>query len=157
MQIQQAKWCSGLDESNPLVSTKSWGEKTPSQLTEDYLSAVYKHIMYMLEQKLGSAMLRTIPMEFSLTVPAIWTEAAKDKTLRAWKKAGFREDQVVSLVSEPVLPSSISLFSSRCDFLLVAKCGRKQQPSTQSMGWIRTALPLEIALCFVMPAEERLI
>ncbi|KAL4988050.1 hypothetical protein BDW68DRAFT_197008 [Aspergillus falconensis] len=92
----------GLDESNPLVSTKSWGDKTPDQLTEDYLSSIYKHIMYTLEQKLGAALLRTIPMEFSLTVPAIWTEAAKDKTLKAWKKAtGDAKEQVVSLVSEP--------------------------------------------------------
>ncbi|KAL4758710.1 Hsp70 family protein [Aspergillus foveolatus] len=92
----------GLDESNPLVSTKSWGDKTPEQLTELYLSSIYKHIMYTLDQKLGSALLRTIPMEFSLTVPAIWTEAAKDKTLKAWKKAsGGAKEQVISLVSEP--------------------------------------------------------
>jgi molecular chaperone DnaK (HSP70) len=61
--------------------------------------------MYTLDQKLGSALLRTIPMEFSLTVPAIWTEAAKDKTLKAWKKAsGDSKEQVISLVSEPVCP-----------------------------------------------------
>ncbi|RDW70452.1 Hsp70 family protein [Aspergillus mulundensis] len=101
----------GLDESNPLVSTKSWGDKTPDQLAEDYLSAIHKHIMYSLEQKLGAALLRTIPLEFSLTVPAIWTEAAKDKTLKAWRKASSgtststntpeSKEQVVHLVSEP--------------------------------------------------------
>ncbi|KAL4813417.1 hypothetical protein BDW67DRAFT_177860 [Aspergillus spinulosporus] len=92
----------GLDESNHLVLTKSWGDKTSEQLTEDYLSSIYKHIMYTLDQKLGSALLKTIPMEFSLTVPAIWTEAAKDKTLKAWKKAsGSKKKQVISLVSEP--------------------------------------------------------
>ncbi|KAL4786295.1 hypothetical protein BJX76DRAFT_355201, partial [Aspergillus varians] len=92
----------GLDESNPLVSTKSWGDKTPAELTEDYLSALYKQILYTLEQKLGAALLRTIPLEFSLTVPAIWTEAAKDKTLKACQKAGFiKNGEDISLVSEP--------------------------------------------------------
>ncbi|KAL4960816.1 Hsp70 family protein [Aspergillus stella-maris] len=92
----------GLDESNPLVSTKSWGDKTPEQLAEDYLTALYKHIMYTLEQKLGAALLRTIPLEFSLTVPAIWTEAAKDKTLKACQRAGFiKNNEEISLVSEP--------------------------------------------------------
>ncbi|KAL4907139.1 hypothetical protein BDW74DRAFT_166661 [Aspergillus multicolor] len=98
----------GLDESNPLVSTKSWGDKTPDQLASDYLSAIHAHIMYSLEQKLGAALLRTIPLEFSLTVPAIWTEAAKDKTLKAWKKASSysttspeTKEPLVHLVSEP--------------------------------------------------------
>ena len=58
--------------------------------------------MYTLEQKLGAALLRTIPLEFSLTVPAIWTEAAKDKTLKACQRAGFiKENEEISLVSEP--------------------------------------------------------
>ncbi|KAL4946804.1 hypothetical protein BDV06DRAFT_229684 [Aspergillus oleicola] len=92
----------GLDESNPLVSTKSWGDKTPEKLAEDYLTALHKHIMYTLEQKLGAALLRTIPLEFSLTVPAIWTEAAKDKTLKACQRAGFiKGNEEISLVSEP--------------------------------------------------------
>ncbi|KAL4886656.1 hypothetical protein BJY04DRAFT_178102 [Aspergillus karnatakaensis] len=91
----------GLDESNPLVSTKSWGDKTPEKLAEDYLTALYKHIIYSLEQKLGAALIRTIPLEFSLTVPAIWTEAAKDKTLKACQKAGLKVNEAISLVSEP--------------------------------------------------------
>lgn len=70
--------------------------------------------MYTLEQKLGAALLRTIPLEFSLTVPAIWTEAAKDKTLKACQKAGFiKNNEDISLVSEPVrkpfFPSFFSL------------------------------------------------
>jgi hypothetical protein len=60
--------------------------------------------MYTLEQKLGAALLRTIPLQFSLTVPAIWTEAAKDKTLKACQKAGFKSDEPISLCSEPVSP-----------------------------------------------------
>jgi molecular chaperone DnaK (HSP70) len=58
--------------------------------------------MYMLEQKLGAAVLRTIPIEFCLTVPAIWSEAAKEKTLKACQKAGIESESEILLVSEPV-------------------------------------------------------
>jgi hypothetical protein len=35
--------------------------------------------MYTLEQKVGAAVLRIIPIEFCLTVPAIWSEIAKQR------------------------------------------------------------------------------
>ncbi|KAF4626038.1 hypothetical protein G7Y89_g12118 [Cudoniella acicularis] len=77
------------------------GEKTPEELTTDYLSELYKHLMYTLEQQLGAAILRTIPLEFCLTVPAIWSELAKENTLKACKKAGIKSKSEILLVSEP--------------------------------------------------------
>lgn len=61
-----------------------------------------EHLMYTLDQKLGASILRTIPIEFCLTVPAIWTEVAKEKTLRACQKAGLKSESEILLVSEPV-------------------------------------------------------
>jgi molecular chaperone DnaK (HSP70) len=58
--------------------------------------------MYTLEQKVGAGVLRTIPLEFCLTVPAIWSEVAKEKTLKACQKAGVKSESEISLVSEPV-------------------------------------------------------
>jgi molecular chaperone DnaK (HSP70) len=58
--------------------------------------------MYTLEQQVGAAILRTIPLEFCLTVPAIWSEAAKEKTLKACQKAGLKSNSEILLVSEPV-------------------------------------------------------
>lgn len=58
--------------------------------------------MYTLEQKLGPSILRTIPMQFCLTVPAIWSEIARGKTLNACHKAGIKSDSEILLVSEPV-------------------------------------------------------
>ena len=54
--------------------------------------------MYNLEQKVGASILRTIPIEFCLTVPAIWSEVA----LRACQKAGLKSSSKILLVSEPV-------------------------------------------------------
>jgi molecular chaperone DnaK (HSP70) len=74
----------------------------PEQLARDYLSALKNHLLYTLDQKLGAAF-RSVALEFVLTVPAIWSEVAKEKTLRACQSAGFRADVPISLVSEPVI------------------------------------------------------
>lgn len=78
------------------------GEKSAEELTTDYLAEVYKHVLYTLEQKIGAVILRTIPIEFCLTVPAIWSEAAKEKTLKACQKAGLNSESEIMLASEPV-------------------------------------------------------
>jgi len=78
------------------------GQKSSEELTTDYLTELYKHLMYTLEQKLGASILRTVPLEFCLTVPAIWSEVAKEKTLKACQNAGFTSDAEILLVSEPV-------------------------------------------------------
>lgn len=57
--------------------------------------------MYTLEQKLGAAILRTVPLSFCLTVPAIWSELAKEKTLKACKNAGITSESDIMIVSEP--------------------------------------------------------
>lgn len=77
-------------------------QKTPQVLTTDYLTELAKHLMYTLEEKLGAAILRTIPIDFCLTVPAIWSEVAKEQTLKACKKAGLKSQSEILLVSEPV-------------------------------------------------------
>ncbi|KAG0646476.1 hypothetical protein D0Z07_7532 [Hyphodiscus hymeniophilus] len=75
--------------------------RTSDGLTTDYLTELVKHLMYTLEQKIGNTTLETTPIEFCLTVPAIWSEAAKDKTLKACQAAGLKSKTEILLVSEP--------------------------------------------------------
>jgi molecular chaperone DnaK (HSP70) len=83
--------------------TAAAGDKlSPEALSTAYLSALNNHLMYTLEQKLGASILRTIPIEYCLTVPAIWSEVAKEKTLQAARKAGLKGVGNIMLVSEPV-------------------------------------------------------
>ena len=91
----------GIDENKPSVAGAGQ-QKTPEELTTDYLTELYDHLMYILEQQLGAAILRTIPLEFCLTVPAIWSPAAKEKTLEACRKAILESKSEIHLVSEPV-------------------------------------------------------
>ncbi|KUJ11961.1 actin-like ATPase domain-containing protein [Mollisia scopiformis] len=76
-------------------------ETSPESLATDYLTALRDHLMYTLEQKLGTSILRTIPIEYCLTVPAIWSEVAKEKTLEAASRAGLNGLGKILLVSEP--------------------------------------------------------
>jgi hypothetical protein len=67
-----------------------------------------KHGMYILEQKLGQGLVKDTPVEFVLTVPAIWSDLAKDKTIKACQAASPKgPDTPVSLVSEPVSRSCL--------------------------------------------------
>lgn len=86
-------------------------QKSSDDLTTDYLTALVKHLMYTLEQKVGQAILQSIPMEFCLTVPAIWSEVAKDKTLQACEKAGLKSQAEILLVSEPVSAQHLPLIA----------------------------------------------
>jgi molecular chaperone DnaK (HSP70) len=81
-----------------------------------YLTELVKHLMYTLEERLGSAILQTIPLEFVLTVPAIWSESAKLKTLAACQRAGIKSQSDILLVSEPVSKANIVFL-----FLLIAR------------------------------------
>jgi molecular chaperone DnaK (HSP70) len=76
-------------------------QKSSEELTTDYLTKLYEHLMYTLDQKLGASILRTIPIELCLSVPAIWSEVAKEKTLKACQKAGLKSSSEILLVSEP--------------------------------------------------------
>jgi hypothetical protein len=84
------------------VSNVEGQQKSSDELTADYLAALAKHLIYTLEQKVGKVILQSIPIDFCLTVPAIWSEVAKEKTLKACEKAGLKPDAEILLVSEPV-------------------------------------------------------
>ena len=68
----------------------------------DYLKQLGSHLMYTLRQKLGEGIVRNVPREFILTVPAIWSDLAKTKTLKACRRAGGPfQDRPITLISEP--------------------------------------------------------
>lgn len=105
--------------------------------------------MYTLEQKLGASILRTIPIEYCLTVPAIWSEVAKEKTLAAASRAGLNGVGNMLLVSEPV-SSDAHWFS--CPSLL--RCRRKQQQPMLCTDLIHTGCKSAILSSSVMLEAE---
>lgn len=64
----------------------------------DYLTELVKHARDTLTRRYGELFISTTRLEFVLTVPAIWSDDAKDATLRAARKAGMEN---IRMISEP--------------------------------------------------------
>ncbi|CAZ85793.1 unnamed protein product [Tuber melanosporum] len=89
--------------NSPLARTKQLipHGKNPVDVVADYLSELYKHTINHLEKTLGKSTVEVSPLDFVLTVPAVWSDAAKNLTLQAAELAGFRRKKSIRLISEP--------------------------------------------------------
>ncbi|PQE02914.1 Hsp70 family protein [Rutstroemia sp. NJR-2017a BVV2] len=70
---------------------------------EDFLHGVYTYVSGILRQQMTDLTFENTPMECWITLPAVWSEEAKDATLRAAKNAGFgkRANDEVFTIAEP--------------------------------------------------------
>ncbi|KAE8370730.1 actin-like ATPase domain-containing protein [Aspergillus caelatus] len=80
--------------------------KTAVDVVSDYLSEIYKHILKAISKHITEQELHVTPIEFWFTVPAIWSDKARDATRTAARRAGFggslsRQSDKVFLISEP--------------------------------------------------------
>jgi hypothetical protein len=76
-------------------------EKTVMEAVTDYLSMLYKHTMETLTRRYGETFMSMTKVQFVLTVPAVWSDSAKDATLKAAEKAGMGNRHDLKLISEP--------------------------------------------------------
>ncbi|TEA12275.1 Heat shock 70 kDa protein 12A [Colletotrichum sidae] len=85
------------------VASEARGGHNVDRLVTDYISALGDHLLYTLREKLGEQVVTTTPLEFVVTVPAIWSDLAKEKTKQACQKArSLSSDKApIHLVSEP--------------------------------------------------------
>ena len=75
--------------------------KTAFDYTVDYLKAVREHVCNaILPRQLETDVLRTLHLSFALTVPAMWTDKAKELTRQAAEKSGIPKDRLV-IITEP--------------------------------------------------------
>ncbi|TVY34708.1 Chaperone protein DnaK [Lachnellula subtilissima] len=70
---------------------------------EDFLREVYTYVSKKLVHEMTALTFDTTPMECWITLPAIWSDEAKDATLTAAKRAGFgnRIGDEVYTIAEP--------------------------------------------------------
>lgn len=86
---------------NPNYKHRALPDKKAIDFTADYLTAVRKFVLETaLPQHYGKTFLNRQRISYALTVPAIWTDKAKDLTRKAALRAGIPSDQLV-LISEP--------------------------------------------------------
>ncbi|KAK3683355.1 hypothetical protein B0T22DRAFT_246203 [Podospora appendiculata] len=86
-----------------VASTAARGGHNVDKLVTDYMSALGDHLMYTIREKLGESVVKTTPLEFVVTVPAIWSDLAKEKTKKACQEAtGLSATKSpIHLISEP--------------------------------------------------------
>lgn len=75
--------------------------KTVMDAVSDYLTQLYEHTMETLTRRYGEAFMAATKTEFVLTVPAVWSDAAKNATLQAAERAGMGSRQTIQMISEP--------------------------------------------------------
>ena len=67
----------------------------------DYLTQIYKHTMDTLTRRYGETFMSMTKVQFVLTVPAVWSDSAKNATLQAAERAGMGNMHDLKLISEP--------------------------------------------------------
>lgn len=73
------------------------GEK----LVTDYLTALRNHAEQVLKYFLPRSALRSTPIDFIITVPAVWSDAAQSKTRICAERAGMGPASDIRIISEP--------------------------------------------------------
>jgi molecular chaperone DnaK (HSP70) len=82
--------------------------KTPGQVTTEYLKELVGHAKGILKRRFGPAA-DEMDLSFVLTVPAVWSDKAKDITLNAAHLASVPPNKL-TLLSEP---ESAALYALR--------------------------------------------
>ena len=113
-------------------------DKSAADVVTDYLYEVNKFMLAELEKTLSPEVVKVTPFEFWFTVPAIWSDYAKELTRRAAFEAGFgkRPGDQIFMIPEPEAASIATLKSlthdegdeqvKKGDGVLVCDCGGKQ-------------------------------
>lgn len=75
--------------------------KTVVDAVSDYLTQIYKHTMDTLTRRYGESFMASTKVDFVLTCPAVWSDAAKNTTLQAAERAGMGAKSQIQMISEP--------------------------------------------------------
>ncbi|KAL8643779.1 MAG: hypothetical protein Q9226_008127 [Calogaya cf. arnoldii] len=98
--LQKIKWFKLSLELEQDVVELPFG-LTSTTVICDFLSAICKHVMATLDRRVNKEIMRKATVEFTLTVPAIWSDGARKKTQDAAIKAGMGRNLLPQIYSEP--------------------------------------------------------
>ena len=76
-------------------------EKTVLDAASDYLRKLNEHTIQTLNRRYGENFVATTEIQYVLTVPAVWSDAAKMATLTAAEMAGMGSRHDIRMISEP--------------------------------------------------------
>lgn len=90
------------DQYQPAIRSQSLlkkYDKTAVDVAGDYLKCLVAHSKTVLQRRLGAAF-ECMELHYVLTVPAVWSDKAKDATRVAGVKAGIPVSDI-TMISEP--------------------------------------------------------
>ena len=92
-------------------------------VVKDFLSAIRQTTIQEIEKTYGNDWVRKSKVEYVLTVPAIWSDAAKSLMVQAAEGAGFGTHRIgFSLVGEPEAAAAHTLHAIQPNHLTVCSC-----------------------------------
>ncbi|KAI9707855.1 MAG: hypothetical protein M1820_004461 [Bogoriella megaspora] len=94
-------------------------DRTVMDAVSDYLTQIYTHTMDTLTRRYGETFVASTKIEFVLTVPAVWSDAAKNATLHAAERAGMGSRHDLRLISEPEAAAVYTLKAIQPSYLSV--------------------------------------
>jgi hypothetical protein len=143
-----------LAEDNPGNLMKVPHFRDAAGVCEDYLKCIYEYLIGVLTQQFGEATFDLTAMEIWITLPAIWSDKAKDATLTAARNAGFgsRTDDEIYTISEPEAAMNAVIHEYSGDDTLnpltVGHCYPRSSSEADPCRWERIS-------SFVTAVEER--
>ncbi|KAI9768127.1 MAG: hypothetical protein M1839_004184 [Geoglossum umbratile] len=93
----QSRQTYALSLLNTTTSLRKLG-KSAIDVAADYIDAIYKHAIANIEKTYPHEFIKGVQKEFVLSVPAIWSDRARDDTLTAAKRSGIHP---ITLIKEP--------------------------------------------------------
>ncbi|KAI8935100.1 hypothetical protein NX059_007695 [Plenodomus lindquistii] len=82
-----------------IATSSQNSDKQPDDIITDYLTQVKAHLLTNLDHKYGKALWKTMPITLVVTVPAVWSDLAKSRTLAAVDNAGFNSLEFSSQIT----------------------------------------------------------
>jgi hypothetical protein len=72
-----------------LASDSAGPTRRPVDIIADYLKCVKEHVIKTFVDQYGPGLWQSLPIILVITVPAVWSDLAKHRTMQAFDKAGF--------------------------------------------------------------------
>jgi hypothetical protein len=81
-----------------LTSAAKGPHRRPVDIIADFLKCVKEHLIKNLDEQYGAGLWRSLPIVLVITVPAVWSDLAKHRTMKAFDLAGFNVETLPNLV-----------------------------------------------------------
>jgi hypothetical protein len=96
------------DEDGP----PTYPGKEPKDIVTNYLTGVKNHVFRSMRGTFGAALFDACQLDVVITVPAVWSDKAKDLTFQAVANSGFVGDEErIKMVTEPEAAATYTLKS----------------------------------------------